>query len=147
MTDATDELVVHYRAILAETKCERMYWPVADYTALLSRLEAETARADEWKAAYGQACDDYAAIVKQTIEQKAENARLAAELAEARKWSGILNMLDPENAIDDELLRDLHARLQQHGEKYPDRAVPVLHRNVVLYTIQASARAWHERNG
>lgn len=185
MTDATDELaVVRIRVALDafdidvadhlanETEradlWEEIEVNVTDLRALLARLEAAEARADEWKAAYGQACDDYAAIVKQTIVQKAENARLAAELAEteaahdatcnmlatseaelaeARKIVEILDRLDPENAIDDAVLRDLHARLQRHGEKYPERAVSVLHRNVVLYTIQATARAWHERNG
>ena len=56
----------------------------------------------------------------------------------------ILSNLDPENARDDSLLLDIHARLQRHGEKYPDRAVSVLHRNVVLYTIAAALRALAE---
>lgn len=78
-----------------------------------------------------------------------ENAELRQALATARrealeeaaKAHKVLRDLDPENAIDDTLLRDIHARLQTHGEKYPDRMVSVLHRNVVLYTIQSALRA------
>ncbi len=74
-------------------------------------------------------------------------AREAAEAEAARLREAEMNAerflanLDPENARDDSLLRDIHARLQRHGEKYPDRAVSVLHRNVVLYTIASVARA------
>jgi hypothetical protein len=57
----------------------------------------------------------------------------------------ILQNLDPENALDDSLLHDIHRRLQKHGEKYPDRAVSVLHRNVVLYTIQAAIRSLSDK--
>jgi hypothetical protein len=56
-------------------------------------------------------------------------------------YEHIINYLNPEEALDDTLLRDIHLRLQIHGEKYPDRMVSVLHRNVVLYTIVAAIRA------
>ena len=69
---------------------------------------------------------------------EAERDTLLAQVARVER---VLCDLDPENAIDDSLLRDVHARLQVHGEKYPDRAVSVLHRNVVFYTIQAAVRA------
>lgn len=50
----------------------------------------------------------------------------------------LINNLNPEEALDDSLLRDIHQRLVIHGEKYPERMVSVLHRNVVLYTIAAA---------
>lgn len=107
--------------------------------ALLSRLEAETARAEEWKAAYGQACDDYAAIVKQTIEQKAENARLAAELAEARKivgpFAGVAARAESANAH----FGGVHTNDVPDSQSYGALGITWGHLR--------AARAWHERNG
>lgn len=77
----------------------------------------------------------------ETARAQAAEAERDTLLAQVARVERVLCDLDPENAIDDSLLRDVHARLQVHGEKYPDRAVSVLHRNVVFYTIQAAVRA------
>ncbi len=72
-----------------------------------------------------------------------EGEQISGEAVERgdHKFERIINSLNPEEAFDDTLLRDIHLRLQIHGEKYPDRMVSVLHRNVVLYTIAAAIQA------
>lgn len=55
--------------------------------------------------------------------------------------SRILGDLNPEEADNDRILRDIHLRLQIHGEKYPERMVSVLHRNIVLWAISETIEA------
>lgn len=55
--------------------------------------------------------------------------------------SRILGDLNPEEADNDRILRDIHLRLQIHGEKYPERMVSVLHRNVVLWAVSKTIEA------
>jgi len=105
------------------TKCENMHLPEATSAAFIGHMNCMKA---------------FDEMQKQKFAAEAERDTLLAQVARVER---VLCDLDPENAIDDSLLRDVHARLQVHGEKYPDRAVSVLHRNVVFYTIQAAVRA------
>jgi hypothetical protein len=70
-----------------------------------------------------------------------EKDRIAELEAERNKLQKLINDLDPQEAWDDTLLRDIHLRLQIHGEKYPERMVSVLHRNVVFYKTAEALRA------
>lgn len=56
------------------------------------------------------------------------------------KLRRVIDSLDPSSAINDDLLRDIHMRLQVHGERHPERMVSVLHRNVVLWAVSDAIR-------
>lgn len=53
----------------------------------------------------------------------------------------IIADLNPEEANDDRILRDIHLRLQTWGEKDPGRMVSVFHRNLVLWAVCKSIDA------
>jgi chromosome segregation ATPase len=170
MTDATDELVAHYRAIVAETKCERMYWPVADIAALLSRLDAAEARADKAEKALRtvqNAAKTIAACQGTELEHLRQNATfdhrlrsqhesllerdaqmtdalLAAE-AEAVRLAAELaearKIVEPFAKHIDRMKFDI----DYHGNPLPDdQAVGWIY---VTNGDFRAARAWRERNG
>lgn len=82
--------------------------------------------------------------IKRNIALAGDISRLTKERDEARRRVRLLERtigdLDPAEAVDDRLLRKIHMELQIHGEKYPDRMLPVLHRNVALYSISKVIR-------
>lgn len=70
-----------------------------------------------------------------------DNSEQATPAPKMHGLARIIADLNPEEAKDDRILRDIHLRLQTWGEKDPERMVSVLHRNLVLWAVCKSIDA------